>query len=197
MDDRDPKSLKRTRGGRERLLHVAAELFNTNGLAATSVQMIANQLGVSKAALYYHFRSRDDIVEALMAPVIADASEGAGRFNLLAPELRPAAARAFYTDFVVIHRKVIHMVFFDRKAMPGDLPRRVDTLADSVACALAGSPGVSAEAAGTVLVYGIAALVARHPELSDRDLRDLVGGVFNTLMVPEGAQAATASGLVR
>lgn len=48
-----------------------------------------------------------------------------------------------------------------------------------------------------MLVYGIAALVARHPELSDRDLRDLVGGVFNTLMVPEGAQAATASGLVR
>lgn len=124
MDDRGiPKSLKRTRGGRERLLHVAAELFNTNGLAATSLQMNFQPIGC-----FQRRRSITIFVPGMTlwrpswAPVIADASEGAGRFNLLAPELRPAAARAFYTDFVVIHRKVIHMVFFDRKAMPGDLP---------------------------------------------------------------------------
>ncbi|MEA4944790.1 MAG: TetR/AcrR family transcriptional regulator [Propionicimonas sp.] len=181
MDDRDPKALKRTRGGRERLLNVAAELFNTNGLSATSLQMIADRLGVTKPALYHHFRSRDDIVRALMKPVVEDAGEATRRFDELPARDRPAAARTFYTDFVITHRQVIHMVFFDRKAMPGSLPDTVDTLADRVSQALAGSDDPRAVAAGFTLVYGIAALVARRPDLDDAEMRGLVTGIFETL----------------
>jgi AcrR family transcriptional regulator len=181
MDEQDPKALKRTRGGRERLLGVAAELFNTNGLSATSLQMIADRLGVTKPALYHHFRSRDDIVRALMRPVVEDAGAAARRFEELPACDRPAAARVFYTDFVVTHRQVIHMVFFDRKAMPDDFPTAVDALADRVSRALAGSDDPRAVAVGSTLVYGIAALVARRPDLDDGALRNLVSEVLARL----------------
>jgi len=52
---------KRT-GMRERILDVALELFNENGYDATSLREIAERLGVTKAAIYYHFQSKADIL---------------------------------------------------------------------------------------------------------------------------------------
>lgn len=181
-DKSDPKSLKRTRGGRERLLAVAGDLFNTHSLAGTSLQMIADRLGVTKPAIYHHFRSRDDIVVALMEPVIADATRAIRQFRRLPPQARPQAARQFYTDFVVTHRRVIHMVFFDLGSMPGSLPAQVDDLADGVSQALGGGSDADSRAVGSTLVYGVAALVARCPDLSDADLRRSVVLVFQALM---------------
>src|SRR5580693_7571129 len=50
---------------RERILDVALDLFTELGFDGTSLRQIAEQLGVTKAALYYHFTSKDDILMAL------------------------------------------------------------------------------------------------------------------------------------
>ncbi len=50
---------------RERILDVALDLFIQQGFDGTSLREIAEQLGVTKAALYYHFESKDDILMAL------------------------------------------------------------------------------------------------------------------------------------
>jgi AcrR family transcriptional regulator len=50
---------------RERILDVALDLFIAQGFDGTSLRQIAAQLGVTKAALYYHFTSKDDILMAL------------------------------------------------------------------------------------------------------------------------------------
>ena len=50
---------------RERILDAALELFVTQGYDGTSLRQIAEQLGVTKAALYYHFESKEDILLAL------------------------------------------------------------------------------------------------------------------------------------
>jgi AcrR family transcriptional regulator len=47
---------------RERILEVALDLFIRKGYAATSMREIAEPLGISKAALYYHFRSKGHIL---------------------------------------------------------------------------------------------------------------------------------------
>lgn len=54
----------RTRGAatRERILDVALTLFNEQGYEKTSLREIAEQLGITKAALYYHFERKDDIL---------------------------------------------------------------------------------------------------------------------------------------
>ncbi|MEU6562752.1 TetR/AcrR family transcriptional regulator [Nocardia nova] len=50
---------------RERIRAVAMELFAEHGYDKTSLREIAERLGVTKAALYYHFRSKEDIVVSL------------------------------------------------------------------------------------------------------------------------------------
>jgi AcrR family transcriptional regulator len=51
---------------RYRIQEVALELFTEQGYEATSLREIAERLGVTKAALYYHFKTKDDIVASFM-----------------------------------------------------------------------------------------------------------------------------------
>jgi AcrR family transcriptional regulator len=53
---------------RERILEVASELFIDRGYEATSLREIAERLGFTKAALYYHFQSKEQILAALVEP---------------------------------------------------------------------------------------------------------------------------------
>lgn len=47
---------------RERILDVALELFTEQGYDTTSLRDIAERLGITKAALYYHFERKEDIL---------------------------------------------------------------------------------------------------------------------------------------
>jgi AcrR family transcriptional regulator len=50
---------------RERILDVALELFAEQGYDKTSLREIAERLGITKAALYYYFERKTDILLAL------------------------------------------------------------------------------------------------------------------------------------
>jgi AcrR family transcriptional regulator len=50
---------------RQRILDAALDLFAEHGYDRTSLREIAATLGVTKAALYYHFESKEDILLAL------------------------------------------------------------------------------------------------------------------------------------
>jgi AcrR family transcriptional regulator len=50
---------------RDRILDIAMDLFIEQGFDKTSLREIADQLGFSKAAIYYHFASKDEILLAL------------------------------------------------------------------------------------------------------------------------------------
>ena len=54
---------------RERVIDAAVELFAEHGVQGTSLRMIADRLGVAKGEVYYQFRSKDDIVLALLTPL--------------------------------------------------------------------------------------------------------------------------------
>jgi len=57
---------ERPRGDtRHRIQMVAMELFAEQGYEKTSLREIADRLGVTKAALYYHFKTKEEIVVAL------------------------------------------------------------------------------------------------------------------------------------
>lgn len=52
---------------RAKILDIARELFAIQGYAGTSIADIATRLGATKGALYYHFKSKDQILDALVA----------------------------------------------------------------------------------------------------------------------------------
>lgn len=47
---------------RERIVTAASKLFYNTGIKGVSVDAVAEQAGVTKRTLYYHFRSKDDLV---------------------------------------------------------------------------------------------------------------------------------------
>jgi AcrR family transcriptional regulator len=51
---------------RDRIITAAARLFYNEGIRAASVDAIAEKAGVTKKTLYYHFRSKDELVAAYL-----------------------------------------------------------------------------------------------------------------------------------
>src|SRR5579862_6868091 len=51
---------------RDRIVAAAARLFYDEGIRAASVDAIAEKAGVTKKTLYYHFRSKDELIAAYL-----------------------------------------------------------------------------------------------------------------------------------
>lgn len=51
---------------RDRIIAAAARLFYAEGIRAVSVDAVAERAGITKKTLYYHFRSKDDLVAAYL-----------------------------------------------------------------------------------------------------------------------------------
>ena len=51
----------------DRIIAAASKLFYSNGIRGVSVDAVAEKAGVTKRTLYYHFRSKDDLVAAYLA----------------------------------------------------------------------------------------------------------------------------------
>jgi AcrR family transcriptional regulator len=72
---------------RQRILDIAVDLFIEQGYAGTSVRDISERLGMTKGSLYYHFASKEDVLVALLAPLVQDLDQ----FLLAADEARGSA----------------------------------------------------------------------------------------------------------
>lgn len=57
-----PATRSRTAATRERIIEAAGTLFHGDGIQRSSMDAIAARAGVTKRTLYYHFRSKDDLV---------------------------------------------------------------------------------------------------------------------------------------
>jgi AcrR family transcriptional regulator len=55
-----------SRGARERILHTAYELFCRHGIGAIGIDRIIAEAGVAKMTLYRHFRSKEELVLAVL-----------------------------------------------------------------------------------------------------------------------------------
>jgi AcrR family transcriptional regulator len=75
---------------RERVLAAALELFARHGVHGTSLQMIADEMGVTKAAVYHQFPAKDEIVRAVIAPALDRLAE----ITAVAERQRSRSARA-------------------------------------------------------------------------------------------------------
>lgn len=51
---------------KERILDAANALFYGEGIRAVSVDAISEKAGITKKTLYYHFKSKDDLIEAYL-----------------------------------------------------------------------------------------------------------------------------------
>ena len=65
------------------ILDTAERLFGTKGFDGTSTTDILNEIGIARGTLYYHFKSKEDILDAMIermtGSLVAKASEIAGK----------------------------------------------------------------------------------------------------------------------
>lgn len=126
----------------EDLRLIALAEFASAGYAATSLQRIADLAGTSKASVLYHYDSKEQLLEAALAPALDDLSalidETAARGLDL--EHRAAFVERF-VDYLLEHRQVVHLVI-NQGATLEDVPvmqralvqmRRVSDLFDLAA----------------------------------------------------------------
>lgn len=105
-DDRGTEHVtttKRTdsRPTRERILDVATDLLVEHGYTGTPLSLIAGRLDLTKAALYYHFRSKDDILSGIVAPLLDNIDE----LLVATPEQFPDSDQRW--DFIVDYAHVL------------------------------------------------------------------------------------------
>lgn len=75
---------------RDEILDAAAELFVKHGYTGTSTRRIADAVGVRQASLYHHFRTKDDILAALLSTTV---DPSLARARVLLADERPALDR--------------------------------------------------------------------------------------------------------
>jgi AcrR family transcriptional regulator len=108
-------------GGLDRkIADLALERFGIDGYAGTSVADLAGILRVSKAAIYYHYRSKDALLHRLVDPLLdaidacIDAHSATNRPG--AGPVTAAATRQLLGDYLALlaaHREVMPLVATD------------------------------------------------------------------------------------
>ncbi|WP_026416542.1 TetR/AcrR family transcriptional regulator [Actinomadura oligospora] len=91
---------------KQRIQKVARELFAQRGVQRTSLQEIADRLGITKPALYYHFSSREELVRSIVQPVL-DEEEAFLTGQEALERVAPRALLEGYFDFHYRNRDVI------------------------------------------------------------------------------------------
>jgi AcrR family transcriptional regulator len=101
---------------RRLILGAALDLFGVKGYSETSLREVAEKVGISKPALYYHFASKEDLLVEIVRPLQEAMTELLDRAEAADP---PLTGRAFFTayfDVVMEHRQVSVWLSMDNVA---------------------------------------------------------------------------------
>jgi AcrR family transcriptional regulator len=189
---------------RQRIQAIALELFAEQGYEKTSLREIAERLGVTKAALYYHFKSKEDIVRSFTEDYRAelDTVIAWGASQPPSPESR-AEILARYADIVSRRLEVIRFMEQNQATLHSllsDLGRRKKLFREhfKALCDLVTPPGAALperiRAAMAVVSIGMSSLLFQHEAASPEELYDAVLKVACDLAgIPADGPAASGS----
>lgn len=171
---------------RERLLDVALDLFTRHGYEATSLQQIADQLGVTKAALYYYFPAKRDILRALIEPMTAELEARLDQAEAgVAHEASDGLAG--YLDFLFSQQRVLAFMHQDTTWLADmtELHARHREMQTRLARVLVGKHlDLDARVRFTVAMAGIRAAVALYSDADPRAVRETLLSCTAPLLEP-------------
>jgi AcrR family transcriptional regulator len=159
---------------RDEILSAAARQFAAAGFKGTSLHDIAVEVGCSKAALLYHFDSKETILTEMCAPAIAELAELYARIDALEPVAARTAAIEGFVDLSMRYRKEIQVIY-------GDLPallqqpafEQVHLMTQRLHDILAGPDATpAAHIAAKLVLAGLPATAFACTDHSDADLRE-------------------------
>ena len=158
---------------RQQILETAQRLFTELGYDATSLQMIADEMGLTKAAVYYHFRAKSDILHEAMRP-------GIQRMEALLDEaaaIRGRRARIEhlvdgFVDFLVRNRHYAVMASTDPAAKRDKMNDKSVTMRRRALTVLFGDHPTGAERVAFSALFFIPECLPDLVDLTDEELRE-------------------------
>jgi AcrR family transcriptional regulator len=176
---------------RARVLDAALALFVEHGVHGTSLQMIADRIGVSKAAVYYQFRSKEDIALEVLRPSIDDMARVIRIAEALPDVQRRRAVMVSGLIEMVVRYRQLSILFYGDPAIdqlvhsePG-----FKAVADRVRELLEGPHhGIADRIAFSVFLSGVCKAPA-DPDLADvddGDLRRVLLELSQRILAPAG-----------
>ena len=177
---------------RERILDVALDLFEHQGYAGTSLRDIADRLGLTKAAVYYHFPSKEDLLDQALAPALGRVrdvlAQGRSRADLVG-ELVNVVAGVGPQVVVALSDPTIAS-YLNGRSDGQPLPSRV---AEALARPLPSDPAAAEQArirascAVAALQAGVHAWRELHPGAVtlDADAQQLLTRILLTILDPD------------
>jgi AcrR family transcriptional regulator len=94
-----------------RIAHLALARFRVSGFIGTSIADLAGALGVSKAAIYYHYRSKDALLHRLIDPLLDAIDACIQDHHQPTPTARPLLGD--YLAVLLAHRDVVPLITTD------------------------------------------------------------------------------------
>jgi AcrR family transcriptional regulator len=180
---------------RGRILDAALQLIAERGFAGTSTREISERLGFTKAALYYHFRTKADLLAAIVKPamdeLVALVGQGAGTCS--PAERRHVLER--YVDLVAGHAALIKVLSDDPSVRRSDVLGAALPQFQRLVQVLAGSdhPNVAERALARAALGAVhATLVRADPGDDPATLRDVAVRVALVVLGLAGSRSATA-----
>ena len=163
---------------RQAVLDTARRLFAERGFDGTSLQLIADTMGVQKANVYYYFRTKAAILEALLTGSVA-------AFDALltaAEQLEGLARKEFLVDGFV--REVVASRALSPLNRIDPSLRREGPIGEALAAQnarglrlLFGDEPTVEQQAAFYLATDVGPVVPRMTQLSDDELRDVLRGL--------------------
>ena len=98
----------RTSTRRQEILDTATHLFATRGYGSVSIADLADALSTSKAAIYYHFNFKQELLATIVTPLIDDL-----RVCLAGNQPTPEALLREYIDALLGHREALQILMGD------------------------------------------------------------------------------------
>ncbi len=106
------------------ILDATLRLLATRGLQGTSLDLVADEVGVSKSSILWHFGSKEELLLRVAERVIDEAARGPVQDILALPTLaeRAAATWRFFSDTVrerpELRRLILWLIFESAEARP-------------------------------------------------------------------------------
>ena len=174
----------RGRRTREQLLTATADLVAARGFHAVGIADIGAAAGVSGAAIYRHFASKQDLLIALLDRVVEGLRDGARAAVVDAgtPDDALDALIAAHVDFALRDRSIIAVYDQEAHALPDDDRRRIRRTQRAYAetwveVLRARTPDLTPEVARAAVhaAFGLVNSVSDYrTELASEDLRALL-----------------------
>ncbi len=171
MRSMDDSAIRQRSTARDRALDAARTLFSEYGVSGTSLRMIADRLGVTKAAVYHQFRTKEEIVWTLLEKALAELEVVVGEAEAIdTREDQLDALLKGLVEIVLENPEIVSLIQGDPAAarilqarhLHGDVGRRLTDLLSGP------NPDPGARVASVLFGAGLM-LIGHHPLIADID----------------------------